>query len=74
MTAGLLVALGVVAYLGVGFIAVGPLVTLYALGNCGEDSPLAGTVAGVAYAVAWPLAGTAVAADIGVRAVGRRSR
>jgi len=74
VTAGILVALGSLAYLGVGFMVVGPLVHLYALGNYGEDSVLTGTGAFAAYGVAWPLAGAGVAVDMGVRAAGRRSR
>lgn len=74
VTAGLLAALGAVAYLVVGFMFVGPLVHLYAIEKRGEDSLLAGPAAFVAYGMAWPLAAAAAAVDIGVRAVGRRGR
>lgn len=74
MTAGLLTALGAVAYLVVGFMFVGPLVHLYAIEKRGEDSVLAGSGAFIVYGVAWPLAGAAVAVDVGVRAARRSGR
>lgn len=76
MIVELVAGLGSLAYVGIGAMFVAPLVHLYALGNYGEDSPLAGAVAGAVYTVAWPLAALAVSADVAVRVVKdtRRSR